>query len=61
MRPRYRTACRDPSARLEQGWSRAGAGLEQGEGPGGATPATPVEAADAVAQEKGTPPTVDGP
>ena len=25
------------------------------------TPATPVEAADAVAQEKGTPPTVDGP
>ena len=46
---------------MEQGWSRGGAGLEQGEAPAGATPATPVEAADAVAQEKGTPPTVDGP
>ncbi len=29
--------------------------------PAAETPATPVEAADAVAQEKGTPPTVEGP
>ena len=37
------------------------AARERRAAPAGETPATPVEAADAVAQEKGTPPTVDGP